>query len=282
MKIRPIHLFLIFFLILAASAFAAEKSAEVMGTTVRVEVDEKDAPELVDQALKEVRRLDKLFSRFDPASEISMINRLAGEDSLQVSSDTFKVIETAKKINELSRGAFDITLGHSEDLLLDEKTRKVYLRRKGIKIDLGGIGKGYAVDSARGILLKRGVRSAIVDMRSSIAVIGDGWRVGVLDPKDRNRILGTVILNNGDALSTSAQYEQPGHIIDPRTGKPADKCLSVTIITQNAALADALSTATFILGPIEGMKILKLMKNVSAVIVDKSGKVYDNFGFKLR
>jgi len=282
MKIRPIHLFLIFFLILAASAFAAEKSAEVMGTTVRVEVAEKDAPELVDQALKEVRRLDKLFSRFDPASEISMINRLAGEDSFQISPDTFKVIETAKKINELSRGAFDITLGHSEDLLLDEKTRKVYLRRKGIKIDLGGIGKGYAVDSARGILLKRGVKSAIIDMRSSIAVIGDGWRVGVLDPKDRNRILGTVILNNGDALSTSGQYERPGHIIDPRTGKPADKCLSVTVITQNAALADALSTAIFILGPSEGMKIIKLMKNVSVVIVDKSGKVYDNFGFKLR
>jgi thiamine biosynthesis lipoprotein len=282
MRIRPIHLFLIFFLILAASAFAAEKSAEVMGTTVRVEVAAKNAADLSDQALDEIRRLEKLFSRFDPASEISMINRLAGEDSLQVSPDTFKVIETAKKINELSRGAFDITLGHPEDLLLDKKTRKVYLRRKGIKIDLGGIGKGYAVDSARGILLKRGVRSAIIDMHSSIAVIGDGWGVGVLDPKDRNRILGTVILNNGDALSTSGQYEQPGHIIDPRTGKPADKCLSVTVITQNAALADALSTAIFILSPSEGMKTIKLMKNVSAVIVDKSGKVYDNFGFKLR
>jgi thiamine biosynthesis lipoprotein len=117
-------------------------------------------------------------------------------------------------------------------------------------------------------------------MHSSIAVIGGPWKIGILDPRNQ-KILGTVVLNDGEALSTSAQYEQPGHITDPRSGRPAGNCLSVTVITGDAALADALSTAVFVLGPVEGMKLIKKFK-AEAVIVDKNGKVYDNFGFKLR
>ena len=94
-------------------------------------------------------------------------------------------------------------------------------------------------------------------------------------------LLGTVILNDGDALATSGQYEQPGHIIDPRTGKKADKCLSVTIIAKDAGLADALSTAVFVLGPVEGMKLVKKL-GVKAIIVDRNGKTYDSFSLKLR
>jgi thiamine biosynthesis lipoprotein len=129
-----------------------------------------------------------------------------------------------------------------------------------------------------------GVKSAIIDMHSSIAVIGDGWRVGIRDPREKREeqgLAGTIVLNNGEALSTSGQYEQPGHIIDPRTGRPAKKCLSVTVVAYDAALTDALSTAVFVLGPADGIKLLRKY-GAKAFIIDKNGTIYDNLGVKLR
>lgn len=239
-----------------------ERSAQVMGTTVRVKVSGPGAPHWTMRAVYEIKRLDRLFSRYDQGSEISLLNRLAGRAPLQVSADTFNVLKLAQEVNRASHGAFDVKRG-----------------KQGI--DLGGIGKGYAVESARRLLLKKGVKSAIIDMHSSIAVIGNGWQVGVQDPQDRKKLLGVVVLNDGEALSTSAQYEQPGHIIDPRTGKPAGKCLSVTVVAKDAALADALSTAVFVLGPADGIKLLGRY-GAKALIVDRNGKTYDNLGVKLR
>ena len=300
MKIRPLFL-LMFFLIIAVLfvlipskfQFSSEKTAEVMGTTVRVKINGQNAPQLVEEVLSEIKRLDKILTRFEKRSEVSLINYLAGKAPVEVSPDTLKVVEMAVQVNRRSQGAFDITLGHPQDLIIDKKLRKVYLRKAGNKIDLGGIGKGYAVESARRLLLKEGVKSAIIDMHSSIAVIGNNWRIGIVDPRSEGRglpagqagakdVLGVVFLNDGDALSTSGNYEQPRHIIDPRTGKVADKCLSVTVIAKDAGLADALSTAVFVLGPIDGMKLAKSLSAVKAVIVDNKGIIYDNFGFKLR
>jgi len=284
---RPLYLLIIFLLAIAFISFnkftrSAERTAEVMGTTLRVKILDEDAEPFVKEAISEIKRLDKLFSRFDEGSEVSRINSAAGKAPVRVSSDTYKVIEMAVKVSRLSRGAFDIALGHSQDLKLDKSSSRVYLREAGEKVDLGGIGKGYAVESARWLLLKQGVKSAIIDMHSSIAVIGNNWRIGIQDPRNQGKILGVVILNDGDALSTSAQYEQPGHILDPRTGKAADKCLSVTVVARDAGLADALSTAVFVLGPADGMKLIKSLKNVKVIIVDTKEIIYDNFGFKLR
>jgi len=238
--------------------FSSEKTAYMMGTTVRVKVNGRNAPYLARQALEEIKRLDTLFSRLKKNSEISKLNRGL---RFTVSKDTVNVLKAAASIKQLSRGAFDVSFGGT--------------------IDLGGIGKGYAVESARRLLLKKGVKSAIIDAHSSIAVIGDDWRIGVKDPRGKQGLLGIVILNDGDALSTSAQYEQPDHIIDPRTGKPADKCLSVTVIARDAGLADAISTAVFVLGPDEGMKLTKKL-SIKTIIVNRTGSIHDNFGFKLR
>jgi len=278
---------IVFLLVVAFISFnkfgrSAERTAEVMGTTLRVKVLGEDAEPLVKEAISEIKRLDKLFSRFDKNSEIGLINSMAGKTSVQISSDTFNIIEMSVKANRLSRGAFDITLGHPGDLILDKSMRKVCLRKDGEKLDLGGIGKGYAVESARRLLLKQGVKSAIIDMHSSIAVIGNNWRIGIQDPQNNEKILGVIALNEGDALATSGSYEQPGHIIDPRTGKPADKCLSVTVVGKDAGFADALSTAVFVLGPVDGMRLVSSLKDVKVLIVDKKGIIYDNFGFKLR
>lgn len=281
-KILP---YLVLFLVLGAAlvvgvyyASFPSTRAEVMGTWVEVKGKSASA------AIGEIKRLESLFSRFNSSSEVSLINQAAGKNTVFVSKDTFRVIEQACEVSELSKGAFDITLGERgnyREVILDKEKGKIGLRHPGMKIDLGGIGKGYAADSARRVLLSKGTLKAMVDMHSSIAVLGGPWRIGIRDPQKKGQALGVVELNDGDALSTSAQYEQPEHIIDPRTGRPADKCLSVTVIGNDAGLVDALSTAIFVLGPREGMKLAKQMK-AKAVIVDKKGIIYDNFGFKLR
>lgn len=293
MKVRPAYV-IIFFLLIAAVfelyytrlPATFERTAGVMGTTVRVKVTGPGAPRETMRAVDEIKRLDRLLSKFNPAGEIGLINRLAGRAPLEVSQDTFDVLKLAVKVDRLSHGAFDITLGQPESLILDERNRKVEIRTQSTEhrtqgLDLGGIGKGYAVEAARRLLLKQGVKSAIIDMHSSMAVIGNGWRIGVQDPRRRKNVLEIITLNDGESLSTSAQYEQPGHLIDPRTGKPADKCLSVTVVGKDAGLADALSTAIFVLGPSEGMRLAK-SAGVRAIIIDKNGIIHDNFGLKLR
>jgi thiamine biosynthesis lipoprotein len=244
-----------------------------MGTTVRVKVSGPGAPHWARRAIREIQRLDRAFSRFDPHSEVSLLNRLAGKAKLQLSPDLASVLKTAEEVRLASNGAFNIRF-HNSSLVISHSS-----------LDLGGIGKGYAVEAARRLLLKKKVKSAIIDMHSSIAVIGDGWRVGIQGPRVQGlgsrKIIGVVVLNNGDALSTSGQYEQPGHIVDPRSGKPADKCLSVTVVAKDAALADALSTAVFVLGPADGWQLLEKFK-AKAFVIDRNGKTYDNLGLKLR
>ena len=247
-------------------------SSEAMGTFVTVK------GEHAAEAIKEIKRLDHLFSKFDPNSEVSRINAAAGRSQLKVSDDTFNAIAQAIEVSRLSEGAFDITLGRNgswRDMLIDPDKKTIYLKKAGMKIDLGGIGKGYAVEQAREILRGKGAKKALIDMHSSIAAIGGPWRIGVTDPRAQDTVLGVVLLNDGDALSTSGQYEQPGHIIDPRTGMKADQCLSVTIIGKDAGLADALTTAVFVLGPEKGMELIIKMK-VRGIIVGKSGKIVRN------
>ena len=252
MKIRPAQIIILLLQVFLALELyytklpsTYEKTAQVMGTTVRIKVNGPGEPYLADQAICEIKRLEKLFR---PA---------------QLSSyDTIAVLKIAEEVRRASHGAFNV-------------------RWRGAAIDLGGIGKGYAVESARQLLLKKGARSAIIDMHSSIAVIGDNWKVGIQDPREKGKIMGVIPLNDGDALSTSGQYEQPRHIIDPRTGKPADQCLGVTVVAKDAGLADALSTAVFVLGPVAGMELVEKF-NVRAIIIDKNGTIYDNIGVKLR
>ncbi|MFA6549074.1 MAG: FAD:protein FMN transferase [Candidatus Margulisiibacteriota bacterium] len=220
----------------------SEITIPVMGTTVRVKVSGPLAFWRARQAVAEIKRLEKIFR---PVTD---------------SPDTVRVLALAEAVKKASHGAFDV--------------------RWSGKIDLGGIGKGYAVEVARRVLLKNGVKSAIIDMHSSIAVIGDGWKIGIFDPRTKC-FFKRIVLNDKEALSTSGQYEQPGHIIDPRTGKAADKCMSVTVVCKDAALADALSTAIFVLGPTKGISLAAKI-GARTLIVDKNGKTYDNLSVKLR
>ncbi len=233
-----------------------EKTAFIMGTSVRIKVTGRQAESLIDQAFAEMKRLEEMFDWRNPASAI---NNIHPYDNLP---EIKEILDLSAKVKKLSGGAFDINFDG--------------------QMNLGGIGKGYAVEAARQLLMNQGIKRAIIDMHSSIAVIGDGWKIGILDPrtKETKYFFKRIILNDGEALSTSGQYERLGHIIDPLTSKPADKCKSVTVIGEDAALTDALSTAVFVLGPEAGMRLIAKLR-LKAVIVDKNGRVYDNFGPQL-
>ena len=274
MKKTGLILLLIF---LAAGAFmllapTPVLEAEAMGTLISVRGEHGR------EAVAEVKRLERLLSSFDPSSEVSRINALAGIAPVKVSGKTLQIVLRSIDYSRLSGGAFDITLGRKgsfRDIVVDKSKKTVFLKNHGMKIDLGGIGKGFAIESARQLLVAKGVKKALINMRSSITAIGGPWRIGISDPTSESRALGVVVLNNGEALSTSGQYEQPGHILDPRTGRKADQCLSVTIICRDAGAADALSTAVFVLGPEKGMALLRRL-NAGGIIVAKSGKMVRN------
>jgi len=289
MKLRPLYIFILFLLVLIGFEllytkliFSAETNAYSMGTLVRIKVEGGSSPHLARLALGEVKWIDKIFSRFDPDSEVSMINKLAGRAPLEVSPETFECVKLAARISKLSGGAFDITLGHPRTLVIDADLRKIYLSQQGVKIDLGGIGKGFAAESARKLLLKKGAQSGMIDLRSSITVFGPkAWKVGIQHPRDQGKLIGAVELLDGESLATSGDYERGEHIRDPRTGKPARGCQSVTVIGENAAEADALSTAVFVLGSEQGIKLIESLPGIEALVVDRSGKIIKSSGFAL-
>jgi thiamine biosynthesis lipoprotein len=160
-------------------------------------------------------------------------------------------------------------------------------------LNLGGVGKGYAISKARAILVERGVKSAIISAGSSIAVIGDNkgkpWRIGIKDPRHPDDQIGVVKLEGGQALSTSGDYEQYfeiggkrfHHILDPLTGMPADQTRSVTVICNDATDADALSTAVFVMGPNRGLAFVAMFPDTYAVIIDRDGNVTTSPGLSL-
>ncbi|MBU1027200.1 MAG: FAD:protein FMN transferase [Candidatus Margulisbacteria bacterium] len=129
-------------------------------------------------------------------------------------------------------------------------------------------------------MLKKGSKSGMIDMRSTMVFWGQRtWRIGVQHPRQKDKLLGVIELTGGQSLATSGDYERGQHIIDPRTGLPADKCQGVTLIGKNAAELDALSTAVFVLGTAEGMELISFLPEVEGIIVGASGQVYKSSGF---
>jgi FAD:protein FMN transferase len=262
--------------------YMAEKSALIMGTPVRVKVTGQKSPYYVKEAINEIKRLDQLFSRLNPKSEVSMINSKAGIDAVKVSKDTLDCISLSQKITKISNGAFDITLGDRNRLVINRNKGTVFLTRRGVKINLGGIGKGFAAEKARRLLLKKGAKSGMIDMRSSIIVFGSKkWTIGIAHPRKEGKLLGKVILKDGQSLATSGDYERGKHILNPITKKAAGKCQGVTVIGRDAGYADALSTAVFVLGPDKGIKLVELLPDIEALVIDNHGKIIKSSGFEL-
>jgi thiamine biosynthesis lipoprotein len=278
-----------------------------MGTFVEVVSDDPRASEIV---FKEFKRLEAILSLFDETSELSRLNE---KGSLVASPDFFDILKKSKAFYAATDGAFDVSIAPVsliwkkairqktlpdpdalkavlglvglDNLFLDEVTRRVMLLESGMKLDLGGIAKGYAVDLAVARLKEARVSSALINAGGNIYALGNRrgkpWQVGIRDPRRENAVLEKTDLENKGA-ATSGDYEQffvfknkrYSHIINPVTGYPADAgVISATIIAHDATTADALSTTCVLLGPKKCAGFLVSYPGVRARLVDESGKI---------
>lgn len=298
-----------------------QKTESIMGTDITITVVARTAEEgeaAIDAGMAELRRLDAMMSLYKDTSEITKVNLAAGKEAVKVSPEMIEAVESAVKVSEITGGVFDITIGplvvlwqmrlkegkvptdeeiarvrplvNYRNISVDRKNSTIFLRKRGMIMDLGGM-KGYTADRAAAVIRKRGVTNAVVAVAGDIWVMGhreDGkpWRIGVQHPREKDKTLAVLDLSN-KYISTSGDYERfvirenkrYHHIIDPRTGKPSRGVISATLIGDKGALIDPLTKAPFILGPEEGLKIVKKL-GAEAIIVDEQGTIFMTDGIK--
>jgi thiamine biosynthesis lipoprotein len=323
-----IVLLIVVLIVFPITAYAGEgvfkKSKTLMGTEVDITVvsaDEKKAYTAIEAAFAEIRRIEELMSTYIPESQISKINSAAGKKAVKVDEELIRLIKRAIEYAEMTEGGFNIAVGpliklwkvaeggnipgseeikrakeiiNYKDIVVEEKKSAVYLRKKGMAIDLGGIAKGYASDRAEIVLKKNGIISGIVAVAGDINAFGkkaDGnkWRIGIQHPRKKDAFLGIFELED-EAVSTSGDYERffikdgkrYHHIIDTKTGVPAGKCQSVTIVAKEATATDALSTGIFVMGPEKGMELIERLSDVEGIIIDAKGNIAVSSGLKNR
>ena len=302
--------------------FQAFREARVsLYTIVTITVyseSEQKAKAAIDATYNELDRLGRLLNFYSEDSEVSIINRFSGIKPVKVSTDTLDVIDRALYISRSTDGAFDITIGpivklwdfekknlpgekaikeklylvNYRNVVVDKANSTVFLRKKGMQIDLGGIEKGYAAERAAEVLKKNGITAGIIAVGGEVKPFGtkpDGgiWRVGVKNPhqKDKNDEIIAIVKLADEAISTSGGYEKffikdgklYHHILDPATGYPVYECQSVSVIGKNAP--DGFPTGIFVLGPQKGLKILKKL-GLDGIIIDKSGEILTTEGIK--
>jgi len=244
--------------------------------------DNEKATSAINKAFKEMYRVEDLFNKFDEKSEISRINLLAGQQRVVIDSEVFKFIQRCVYYSRITDGVFDITVapmkkGRYKDIVLDKEDSSIYFLAEGIEIDLGGVAKGYAVDMAKEILTKAGIKNALINIGGNMFAMGspshrDNWRIGIRDPENNNEIVYRLDLKD-KAVATSGDYERPSHIIDPANGDSVASHSSVTIVSDSAEKADALSTAFFVMGPERTAEFIGSIKDIEAFIVDSDGNL---------
>jgi thiamine biosynthesis lipoprotein len=302
----------------SAEPHLVRASFSAMGTEVSFAVftvDDVGGQKAIGDAISEIRRLEAMMTTWRDDSEISRINQNAGIQPVAVSPETIEVIDAAEQSSKLSGGAFDISfyalkgLWHFDEdreakipplaeikkrlslidyrkIKVDHEKRTVFLEKKGMAINLGGIAKGYAVDRAVAVLKRAGFANAIVqaggDLMCAGSKAGQPWTSGIRDPRGARGEVFAVMRLVDHAFSTAGDYERYfvidgkryHHIIDPRTGFPAMQSRSVTIYAPNATLADGIDDAIFILGWKKGFEMIDKLEDVGAVVVDGEGQVH--------
>jgi thiamine biosynthesis lipoprotein len=272
--------------------------------------DEQLLNDAMAAAFDRINEIEEVTDRFTAKSEISAINRRKSSGAIPVSADMLRMLLISRDISDLTGGAFDVTVAPLVDLwgfdvggrlpapgeiertkklvdyhrvTIDEDNSTILLADDSVRLELGGIAQGYAAGEIEKIFRERGVRGGVINISGDIVVIGDKmgkpWRIGVQDPRNTSKL--AAVINARDiAIVTSGDYERCffvdgvryHHILDPKTGYPARGCASVTIVAKDVALADALSTAVFILGPEEGVKLVESLPDVDVLITTDDGK----------
>jgi thiamine biosynthesis lipoprotein len=295
-----------------------KRTCKLMGNRFELSVvadDEQWANEKIDAGIAEIQRIEKLLTTFSDDSETNQVNLNAGIKPVEVSRETFSLIQRSLRISALTQGAFDISYGSIDKRLWnfdqqmtqlpDKETAKkmvklinyknieldndkctVYLREKGMRIGFGGIGKGYAAECAKKIMKLKGVESGVVNASGDLTTWGlrpDGkqWTIAIANPNVAHEAFSYMNISDM-AAATSGNYEKfvvidgkkYSHTIDPHTGLPIRGIKSVTIITTNAELADAMATPVTIMGINAGLDMINQMKNIEAIIIDDDDKLY--------
>lgn len=315
------RLLLVCFLFPLAGTVDAEwlrEEAAIMGTAVTVELWHEEPAQgraLIAAVMTEMHRIDRLMSSYVPESELSLVNAAAATGHITISQELYDLIAQAQEYSDLTGGAFDITYASAGQYYDYRKGKKpdrellastlpainyhhvqlipgqttIHYSQPGVRIDLGGIAKGYAVDRCIAILQKGGVSNALVTAGGDTRVIGSHWdhpwMIGIRDPRNREALVARIPLENV-AISTSGDYEryfeEDGiryhHILDPGTGSSPHSLHSVTIIGTNATHTDALSTSVFVMGISKGMALVNSLPDTEAILIDQSGKMHYSKG----
>jgi thiamine biosynthesis lipoprotein len=320
-------------LLIDGSAWAADptssfklvkRSQLLMGTLVQISAiaeSEQVAGSAVSAGLSEIRRLEMLLSTWIPTSELSRINAEAGRSAVTVSSETLQILQWSLAVERLTNGAFNIAIGPVTDawnvagepripddaelaqfkplidlsyLQLNEEAKTAFLARPRMRIDVGGIGKGFAADRAVEAMQMAGASAGVVALSGDIKTFGempDGqpFLFGIRHPRREDALLGRIELRN-EAISTAGDYERYfemdgvryHHILDPHTLQPARICQSVTVVARQGVMADGLDTGIFVLGPKLGLELVERLPDVEAIIVDREGALWISSGLKDR
>ncbi|TKB92427.1 MAG: FAD:protein FMN transferase [Nitrospira sp.] len=295
-----------------------------MGTLVKITAvarDESDAQAAATAGFAEIHRLEELLSTWIPTSELSRVNALAGVMPVSVSHDTMTVVQGAIQVAELTDGGFNIAIGPAVEawnviegqrvptgseldalrpvvdltsVHVDARAQTIFLEKAGMRIDVGGIGKGYAADQAVLAMKKAGAVAGVVALSGDIKTFGrlPGGRtfpVGIQHPRKEGEVLAFIDLED-EAISTAGDYERfferegvrYHHILNPRTLQPARGCQSVTLIAREGIWADGLDTGIFVMGADLGMQLVEALPDVEAIIVDHEGVVHVSSGLRGR
>lgn len=303
-----------------------KKVLKLMGNRFELSVvwqNETEAMHLIDQAVEEIRRIEKLLTTYSEDSQTSLINQQAGIAPVKVDREVFELIRRSQKISAVTQGAFDITYGsvdkrlwnfdknmtalpdaetarqsvhliNYQNVILDEEACTVFLKKPGMRIGFGGIGKGYAAEQAKSVLKELGVTSGIVNASGDLTAWGhqpngQEWTIGIADP-DAARTPFSYLSITDMAIATSGNYEKYviiggkrySHTIDPKTGLPVTGIKSVTIISPNAEIADAMATPVMIMGIRAGLDMINQVKGLACIIIDDNDEIYTSRNINLQ
>lgn len=306
-----------FFSTVLSAQMVYTQKTNMLGSPFEMTVVAQDTVEgnyFIQKAIDEVKRIEHLISDWIPNTQISKVNQSAGITPVKVDQEVFQLIDRAIKISKLTNGAFDISYASMDkiwkfdgsmkempteeaiknsvakvgyqNIILNEKESTIFLKNKGMKLGLGGIGQGYIADKVKALLIESGCKSGIVNVSGDIFAWGkqpDGkpWTVAIVNPINKNKVFATFPLEDS-AVETSGSYEKYvtfngkrySHIIDPRTGYPATGIVSVSVFAKTTEVADALATGVFVLGVDVGLDLINQLKGIECIIVDDKGVVH--------
>ncbi|MCF0054570.1 FAD:protein FMN transferase [Dyadobacter sp. CY356] len=302
-----------------------KKVVRLMGNRFEISAagnDESRANKIIDLGISEIQRIEKLLTTFSDSSQTQQINESAGFSEVHVDQEVFDLITRAIRISELTQGAFDLTYGsvdkslwnfdqdmkslpapetaremvrliNYKNIVLNAEKRTVFLKEKGMRIGFGGIGKGYAAEMAKAVMIKNGALSGVVNASGDLTTWGkqpggSDWTIGIANPDAKDEPFSYMKISDM-AVATSGNYEKfvmingrkYSHTINPKTGLPVSGIKSVTIISPNAELSDALATPVTVLGVKVGLDMINQMKQIACIIIDDYNKIFTSKNIKI-